>query len=294
MSNTNHKVLIIGKEGDTITNLIKNNITGTIVDNRDPDESINIIVNDPDFYDLIIITTQVKDSEKIKFIHSVQSCSDLKYLTIIVEVNDLGTEELDEYIKAGARYCFNMNDPKFALLIIGRSLIEANQFKTIPHDINLMKNIDKAIFTFKTLDEAKAIGNFIANACPNPKLAIMGIIELLVNAVEHGNLAISYDEKSKIFQRNIWEDYINKKLSLPENSNKHVTIEYKKTDKEISLRIEDQGNGFDWKKFKCLNRDRILDNHGRGIFLASSLAFNALEYEGKGNIVNAIIYRGQM
>lgn len=289
MPNGTHKVIIIGKEGDTITNLIKQNIPRTLVDNHTPNDSINIIVNDPDFYDLIIITTQVKTEEKIKFIHSVQLCSDLKYLTIIVEVAGLNTEELDEYIKSGARYCFNMDDPEFALLIIRKSLLESDQFKYIPKDINLMKNIDKAIFKFKTLDEAKAIGNFIASACPNPKLAIMGIIELLVNAVEHGNLAINYEEKTKIYDKNIWDEYITEKLEHPDNKDKNVTVEYTKNDNEIKLKITDKGNGFDWDKFKKLDRERKLDTHGRGIFLATRLAFTSLEYEGSGNIVNASI-----
>ena len=50
-------------------------------------------------------------------------------------------------------------------------------------------------FRFRTLEEAKSLAYFIANCFPDPVMAVCGINELLVNAVEHGNLGVTYDNK---------------------------------------------------------------------------------------------------
>lgn len=289
MTDEQHRILIIGQKAEGISSFIKKNIKDAVIDSHSADDSLDILVNDPHFYDLIIITAHVKAEDKIKFIHTVQSCSDLRFLTIAVEVENLNSSELDVYIKAGARYCFDQDDPEFELLVIKKALLDSDKIKSIPTDLNIMDTVTDASFTFKTLEEAKALGNFIASGCPNPKLARLGIIELFINAVEHGNLEIDYHEKTKIYDKNNWEKHIKEKLNLPENKDKVVTVHYTKSPNEIKLRIEDQGKGFEWKKFQELSDSRKLDIHGRGVFLATSLSFSTLEYEGKGNIVNAKI-----
>jgi anti-sigma regulatory factor (Ser/Thr protein kinase) len=35
-------------------------------------------------------------------------------------------------------------------------------------------------------------------AAPDPSRVVLGLTELMLNAVEHGNLSISYDEKSRL------------------------------------------------------------------------------------------------
>ncbi len=44
----------------------------------------------------------------------------------------------------------------------------------------------------------------------------MGLSELLVNAIEHGNLEIGYDEKSRLLQSEGWQGEIDRRLALPE------------------------------------------------------------------------------
>ena len=56
--------------------------------------------------------------------------------------------------------------------------------------------LQKGVFRLRTMSEATLLSEFIANNCPNPRLVLVGISEMIVNAIEHGNLGITFDEKS--------------------------------------------------------------------------------------------------
>lgn len=145
-------------------------------------------------------------------------------------------------------------------------------------------------FKFRYLAEANLLAQFIAKACPNPRLAIMGISELLINAIEHGNLGIGSEEKAKLQQQNIWIEEINRRCDLPEYKTRIAEVQFTRTETEIELVVTDQGEGFDWKAVENGPSDR-LSTHGRGILMAKQLVFKRLEYSGKGNIVTGIIAR---
>lgn len=112
------------------------------------------------------------------------------------------------------------------------------------------------------------------------------LMELLTNALEHGNCGITYEEKSEWLNNggNIL-DLINKKRAMPEYADKKITIEYT-IGKEIStFTIKDQGDGFDWKSRVGNTVMNIEEAHGRGISLSESLV-SGLRYNDKGNEVS--------
>ncbi len=117
----------------------------------------------------------------------------------------------------------------------------------------------------------------------------LGLIELITNAIEHGNLGISYDEKSETMEDGgtIGIDaLIHAREESSECREKKVTIDFVQQPKYVEWVIRDEGKGFDWKELekKSQEGDSILSLHGRGIFL-SRFQFDELEYEGVGNVV---------
>ena len=112
----------------------------------------------------------------------------------------------------------------------------------------------------------------------------------MVNAVEHGNLGVTYQEKAHLKWEGDWEGEINRRIALPENQNRIATIRVER-DKPFAARftITDQGEGFDWQKFLTFDPDRAYDPNGRGIAMAKMMSFSSIEYQGKGNIVVACV-----
>lgn len=121
----------------------------------------------------------------------------------------------------------------------------------------------------------------------------LGLSELITNAVEHGNLGITYNEKSEALKENRLEQLYEEKLHSDGRQDKTVFVNFVMNDEYCEWRIVDQGDGFDWQKqpSPCMT-DKLLCLHGRGIFI-SKIQFDSIEYEGKGNIVTARKYRKQ-
>ena len=147
--------------------------------------------------------------------------------------------------------------------------------------------LTSAHFRFQTFEEAHRIADCLSYVFPNPRLAFVGISELLINAIEHGNLSISSNEKAALSQQGNWVQEVERRLALPENLNKWAEVTYSKQGKAIKLVITDQGNGFDWRPFQTMDPadQHWLRHHGRGILMAKSLAFDRLDYQDPGNTV---------
>ena len=67
-----------------------------------------------------------------------------------------------------------------------------------------------------------------------------------------------------------------------------MVLEVERHGADLHYRIEDQGEGFDWRKYLEISPERAFHTHGRGIAMSRMLCFDSLEYVGKGNEVRAV------
>jgi hypothetical protein len=151
----------------------------------------------------------------------------------------------------------------------------------------------RGTFEFRTLDEAHRLAGMLSGYCQNPTCAGLGLIELMINAIEHGNLGISYLEKSELKRENRWEAEIAKRLNEPHWHSLKATIEFELIEGEVVFTITDQGEGFDWVPFMEFDPARAYDMNGRGIAMARTLGFKHIEYRGVGNCVVATTHANE-
>lgn len=257
----------------------------------DNNELFKQLIRIPENYSAIIISPT---QDNMDFLRKVSTCSKIKSIPIILEItNNMSPEEINAYLRAGARYCIPENlTTEITKSIFFAAIGDRKRYLSFERDISAERSaliMSEAIFKFQLLEDCQSLANLIANACPNPKLAVIGIAEILINAVEHGNLGISYVEKTKLQSTYNWSLEMERRANFPENKNKYVTVTFLKNKEHIKLHVKDEGNGFDWNKFQYLDSSRIYDTHGRGIIMAKNLAFDHLEYLNKGNEVNCYI-----
>ena len=112
------------------------------------------------------------------------------------------------------------------------------------------------------------------------------LMELLTNALEHGNCGISYEEKSEWLNNGgIILDLIDQKLRMPEYAGRKIHIDYTIGKEKSTFKIKDDGEGFDWKSRMTDETPMLEEAHGRGIALSKSLVSD-LRYNDKGNEVS--------
>lgn len=120
------------------------------------------------------------------------------------------------------------------------------------------------------------------------RISVQGaLMELLLNAVEHGNCKISYEEKTAwLTEGKNMLDLIRIKNKQPKVAEKRVYISYEISNMRTRLSVRDEGDGFDWKK--RLSADLTAGLHGMGIKLAESYV-SEITYNDKGNEVSLVI-----
>jgi anti-sigma regulatory factor (Ser/Thr protein kinase) len=114
---------------------------------------------------------------------------------------------------------------------------------------------------------------------------LVALFELLMNAVEHGNCSIGYEEKTLwLNEGRDGLDLIREKLKDSSVAAKKVYFSYQISAEKSSFTIRDEGPGFDWRA-RLEKKDLNLEMHGHGIKMAGYYGEN-LRYNEAGNEVS--------
>lgn len=240
--------------------------------------------------DLVLLDRMMPGIDGLEVLKRIKGTPGLRDLPVIMQTAAASPDQVREGIAAGAFYYLTKPFEFETLQTIVRAALDAarqrawvqQQLRSHAGSLALVKH---ARFELATLDEAQNLAALIASVCDNPELVAMGLSELLINAVEHGNLGISFAEKARLKGRDGWCEEVERRLALPENLTKRVSLSVSRIDNGWEFEIRDQGAGFDWAEFLELAPERAFAPNGRGIALARQLAFSELEYLDGGRRV---------
>ncbi len=153
---------------------------------------------------------------------------------------------------------------------------------------SVIGRVMSGVFSIRTLSEAEKLSTLLACHCPDPERTAPSIWELLSNAIEHGNLNISFDEKTSLLRAGTFHLEIERRLDADVYRQKRVRVSFERLQTSIRIVVTDEGKGFDFKK--AMKKKFSLDlPNGRGITIAAKLSFDKLQYIGIGNEVEATI-----
>lgn len=257
-------------------------------------QALELLNAEPDRYSAVLLDRMMPDMEGLTVLKKMKQTESLKHIPVIMQTAKAMRDEINEGLRSGSYYYLTKPFDKTTLLTVLNAAVE--QFKshsTLIAELALTTNtlglMKQGMFEYKTTADVRSLAKLIALACPNPQAAVMGISELLLNAIEHGNLGITYDEKTTLIKNNKLLDEIDRRLQMDEYKSKIATLAFTKTDTELRFEITDMGQGFDFSKFVNVDLSEVLDSHGRGIAMARLLSFSKIEYKGIGNQVEAVI-----
>ncbi|MCP4132588.1 MAG: PAS domain S-box protein [bacterium] len=120
----------------------------------------------------------------------------------------------------------------------------------------------------------------------------IAIREVLVNSIEHGNLNLHFEEKTKAMLDGTYLEIINARQKDPRYHDRLVSIEYTLNNDRVAYRISDEGNGFDHEVIMDMTADDVnadLTPHGRGLLVAKK-QFDVIRFSDRGNQVLLVKY----
>lgn len=245
-------------------------------------------------FDLVILDRMMPGLDGIALLKRIKADPRFAALPVIMQTAASLPEQLREGLQAGAYYYLTKPYERDSLLSIVRAALsdaagKADLQQRLREHSDALQLMQEAKFAVRTLEDASRLAAFLAHATPQPDRTILGLSELLINGVEHGNLGISYAEKAELKRLDGWREEVERRCALNENRDKRVLVEMQRQSDGLSIRICDAGQGFDWRKYLDFDPARAFDPNGRGIALARLGSFDSLTYEGCGNVVVATI-----
>lgn len=257
-------------------------------------EALDILHADPLGFELVILDKFMDEMSGMAVLKQIKTDSQLKVLPVILQSADAEPEKILEGIRAGAYYYLTKPFSAEQLrAVVANALNQhrSSQFarKELLKIQGSLSLVEDMSFGFRTPEQARTITALLSSVCGLGMAQEIGLLELMLNAVEHGNLAIGYDFKTVLVRECRLEQEVNRRLCLDEYVDRTATIRFRRCGFSLIFNIADQGSGFDWRPYMDMQIDRINDNHGRGITLANKLAFTNLSYRGCGNSLEATI-----
>jgi CheY-like chemotaxis protein len=245
-------------------------------------------------YGLVILDRMMPGMNGIELLKKMKADARFSAIPVIMQTAATTPDQVREGIEAGAYYYLAKPYELETLLAIVRAALadvefrESAQQEALAH-VKAMELLDHAEFRFQTLQQVGPLIQVLASLCPVPSSVASGLSELLVNAVEHGNLGISYADKKRLRLENSWEDEVARRLTLPEYRERSVLVRVARLPDHLEFTVIDAGAGFDWRRYLDFEPERATDPNGRGIAMARLMSFASLQYSGCGNSVVATV-----
>lgn len=241
-------------------------------------------------YDAILLDRMMPGMGGMGFMREVARTKAWSEIPVIMQTAAASPAEVSEGLAAGVYYYLTKPYKRSTLLpILERALrdtgfrakVEENAARTR----DALARLRSGRFAFRTLEEVDSVSTLVGSAFADPVGPTLALRELMLNAVEHGNLGITYDEKSALNARGEWASELRRRLEQPGLREHEATLSFVRDEAGIEIVIEDRGPGFAWERFLEVDPARAFDSHGRGIAIARTVAFDELAYVAPGNKV---------
>jgi DNA-binding response OmpR family regulator len=255
-------------------------------------QGLEILMANPGNFDALVVDRMMPEMDGMALLAEARQNAMTANIPVILQTAASDPKKLREGIEAGAFYYLTKPYDESTLVAIVRSAVRScEQFRYFADYVAIplesAEVLKRGQFRFSTLKEANSVAWLISQHTENIAAVSVGILALLTNAIEHGNLGIGGAEKEKLIRQNRWEYEVSRRIELPENAAKTVVVDFDATGEDVVVIIEDQGSGFDWHPY--LGDELNLENRiqGRGILYSITMAFHSLVYEKAGSRVVA-------
>lgn len=265
---------------------------------QDGEQALAMIqAQQPGYYGIIVSDWMMPKMDGLALLKALKTDPQRRHIPVILQTALADKENMQRGLSEGAFYYLTKPlDIDLVHSVIRSALRDYNAHHLLRKELSKITqsfgSVTQAEFHFKTIEQARGLSVLLASLTHKPQDTVVGIFELLINAVEHGNLGITYHEKSQLIEEQKLVDEVEHRLTLEPFKDKYVTLKLQADPEKVEFVIKDMGSGFDFEQYLQFSLERSLDNHGRGIMMANNCGFDSMEYSEAGRQVTCRVARG--
>lgn len=248
----------------------------------------------PNAYDAILLDRRMPEMDGMQVLEKIKADPVLKHIPVVMQTALDREQDIIEAMEAGVHYYLTKPyDGQVLVSVVRSATDEFSRHQRLQVEVakraGAIGLMSEGRFILHTPKEADALAILLGSGFEKSAAVAMGLSELLINAIEHGNLELDYANKSDLIAEGQWDNVIGGRLGSEAYRDRKITVDVTRNISKTVFTITDEGKGFNWRNYVDLTMDRVFDTHGRGIAMAKKLAFDELEYVGAGNVVKATI-----
>lgn len=249
----------------------------------------------PQEVDIVLLDKMMPDMSGLELLKKIKSDHNKQHLPVILQTGDAGISQMQEGLENGAYYYLTKPfHPEILTAILHSAASECDMREQLLKQIsesqsNLINQMHEGNFHIRTHAEASQLAAALSQSALYPEFAAIGMMEILTNAIEHGNLEFGFEKKKKALWEKSWSTELTQRLNSADLGRRKVSVYFIRNPQGISITVKDQGKGFDWQRY--LHNDSpgaLADPNGRGISKAIVMLDN-LEFIGDGSEVRCQI-----
>lgn len=205
---------------------------------------------------IIVIAQEITEKRKIHYLENdIDDFIDIQNFSIIKQLINSKIKSQSK-LKSIIGYSLNHNS---GLDIISNAQLHIRTLEDVASCSHILRQ-----FTNATITQERAF------------------FELILNSLEHGQLAIDKEKRRKTKESGDYESY----LDILCNRNKEpIVITYEKNEDDYLITIIDGGHGFNYCKYLKAKLSKSTSNDEKGISMANSTKDFNLRYNDAGNIL---------
>jgi CheY-like chemotaxis protein len=255
------------------------------------EKALSYLQENPKSVNIAVIDKMMPDINGLEVLKTMKNNNALKHIPVIIQTGDVGLDQMHEGLEKGAYYYLTKPFAPETLSAILKSaeneckLFEEITSKAVSEQKKLVRLITRGEFLVRTFSEARFLAAVISHASRMEPQTARGLMELLFNAIEHGNLEIGYQKKHDCLLNNSYNQEVAGRMTNDLYKNRSVKVQIENGIAEINVTISHAGPGFNWKQYMVPESNINLNlPNGRGIAIARKLLGN-IRYNEKGTEV---------
>ena len=250
--------------------------------------------------DIVLLDKMMPDMSGIDLLRKIKLDKEIQHLPVIMQTGDVGISQMREGLENGAYYYLTKPfHPEILTAILHSAAKECTMRENLLNQMSESQNrfvglMQAGVFQVRTHQEANLLAAALSQASLYPEFVAVGLMELLTNAIEHGNLAFGFESKQQSMLNNTWSaDLLARQISA-EYSQCKVQVTTMRSNGTMHIIIKDDGQGFDWQRYIYSDTPgNLADPNGRGISKARVM-LDDMQYIGSGNEVQCNIVLSPM
>lgn len=258
------------------------------------EEAFDVLLRAPNTADIILLDRTLPGLDGTAFVRRCRTDVALRNKPVIMITGSSTSDDIRVGVDAGVFY-YLIKPVDVGVL----QSVVASAMRRVETNRKLLRQIDacraamlcvqSAKFEFRTIAEAQTLTILLSSSFPNPDRVILGISELMTNAIEHGNLEIGHELKSSLLEKNTLNEEIERRLTMNPYRDRVAEALVTRKKEGTYVVITDAGPGFDPRAYINLDPARALNRNGRGIAQARTVSFDKMTYSKKGNQVMGFV-----